>query len=147
MGGAHFKTRAPGCAYNFFALLVLGMLALSMHITFSRCWCLACWHSLFRRKPTRREVKARTVVGRGEKSLLCGPGSQLRLRGGRDKRRAKIINEMKKISLKKNKNAKGQKPKGYPLKQGCLTRVTRTYGRLRTSTRRSPNSCRCWRKN
>ena len=30
MGGAHFKTRAPGCAYNFFALLVLGMLALSI---------------------------------------------------------------------------------------------------------------------
>ena len=39
-------------------------------------------------------------MGRGEKSLLCDPGSELRL-GGRDNRRAKIINGMKK---KKEKN-------------------------------------------
>ena len=34
-------------------------------------------------------------MGRGKKSLLCDPGSELRL-GGRENRRAKIINGMKK---------------------------------------------------
>ena len=33
--------------------------------------------------------KARTAAGRGEGSLLCGPGSELRV-GGRKKRRAKL---------------------------------------------------------
>ena len=32
------------------------------------------------------------VVGRGEKSLLCDPGSELRLRGGSATRRTKIMN-------------------------------------------------------
>ena len=41
------------------------------------------------------KMKARTVVGRGEKSLLCDPGSELRLGGG-EKRRAKTINGMEK---------------------------------------------------
>ena len=34
-------------------------------------------------------------MGRGEKSLLCDPGSELRL-GRRENRRAKIINETEK---------------------------------------------------
>ena len=46
------------------------------------------------RNPSRdKKYKARAVVGRGEKSLLCDPGSELRL-GGRENRRAKIINGM-----------------------------------------------------
>ena len=36
------------------------------------------------------KFKALTAVGRGEKSLLYDPGSELRL-GGRDKRRAKTM--------------------------------------------------------
>ena len=37
---------------------------------------------------SRWKCKARTVVGRGEKSLLCDPGSELRLfTGGREKRK------------------------------------------------------------
>ena len=35
-------------------------------------------------------------MGRGEKSLQCDPGSELRL-GGRENARAKIINGMEKI--------------------------------------------------
>ena len=35
----------------------------------------------------------------GEKSLLCDPGSELRLRG-RENRRTKIINGMEKIKIK-----------------------------------------------
>ena len=34
---------------------------------------------------SRNKCKARAVVGRGEKSLLCDPGSELRL-GGREKK-------------------------------------------------------------
>eukprot|EP00610_Laminaria_digitata_P001320 TRINITY_DN3196_c0_g1_i1.p2 TRINITY_DN3196_c0_g1~~TRINITY_DN3196_c0_g1_i1.p2 ORF type:complete len:51 (-),score=10.06 TRINITY_DN3196_c0_g1_i1:151-303(-) len=45
-------------------------------------------------------MKARTVVGRGEKSLLCDPGSELRLWRERD-RSAKIINGMEKEKKKK----------------------------------------------
>ena len=41
----------------------------------------------------KKKRKARTVVGRGEKRLLCDPGSELRPRG-REKRRAKVINGM-----------------------------------------------------
>ena len=37
-----------------------------------------------------KKSKARTVVGRGGKSLLCDPASELRLGGG-ENRRAKII--------------------------------------------------------
>ena len=48
-----------------------------------------------------KKCKARTIVGRREKSLLCDPGSELRL-GGRENRRAKITNEME----NKNKNKK-----------------------------------------
>ena len=44
-----------------------------------------------------KNEKARTVVGRGEKSLLCDPGSELRLWRERD-RSAKIINGMEKIN-------------------------------------------------
>ena len=44
--------------------------------------------------PSRdKNAKARTLVGRGEKSLLSDLGSELRLRGSRT-RRAKIINGM-----------------------------------------------------
>ena len=52
-------------------------------------------------KPSRYRLtmKARTVLGREVKSLLCDPGSELRL-GGREKRRAKLINGMK--TRKKN---------------------------------------------
>ena len=39
-------------------------------------------------------------MGRGGKSLLCDPGSELRL-GGRENRRAKIINGMEKKRKKK----------------------------------------------
>ena len=47
------------------------------------------------------KTKARTVVGRGEKSLLCDPGSELRLWRERD-RSAKIINGMKMKKKKKH---------------------------------------------
>ena len=40
------------------------------------------------------KMQGSTVVGRGEKGLLCDPRSELRL-GGREKRSAKIINGMK----------------------------------------------------
>ena len=55
-------------------------------------------------------MKARTVVGRGEKSLLCEPGSELRV-GSRERRRcAKIINGMsKKKKKKKKKNRHGHR--------------------------------------
>ena len=49
------------------------------------------------------KCKAQTVAGRVEKSLLCDPGSELRL-GGRDNRRAKIINGMEEKQKKKKKN-------------------------------------------
>ena len=53
--------------------------------------------------PSRdKNAKARTLVGRGEKSLLSDLGSELRLRGSRT-RRAKIINGMEK---KKKKEAR-----------------------------------------
>ena len=42
------------------------------------------------------KCKAGTVVGRGGKSLLCDPGSELRL-AGRDDKMAKIINGMENI--------------------------------------------------
>ena len=43
-----------------------------------------------------KNAEARTVVGRREKSLLCDPGSELLLIGGREKRRAKLIRGMEK---------------------------------------------------
>ena len=46
-----------------------------------------------------KRQKARTVVERGNKSLLCGPGSELR-RGWREKRRAKITNGIEKNEMK-----------------------------------------------
>ena len=49
-------------------------------------------------------MKASTVVGRGEKSLLCDPGSELRLWRERDSS-AKIINGME----QKNKKIKKYK--------------------------------------
>ena len=62
------------------------------------------WYTI-RRESTReeraessREKNARHephLVGRGGKSLLCDPGSELRL-GGRQNRRAKIVNGMEK---------------------------------------------------
>ena len=46
-------------------------------------------------------MKARTVAGREEKSLLCDPGSELRV-GRRERRRcAKIMNGMSKKERKK----------------------------------------------
>ena len=43
-----------------------------------------------------RKMKARTVAGRGEKSLLWDPGSEIRV-GRRERRRyAKVINGMRK---------------------------------------------------
>ena len=54
---------------------------------------ILAWVGTIRGKPTRQEradvfsrqkLKARTVVERGEKSLLCDPGSELRL-GGRER--------------------------------------------------------------
>ena len=42
---------------------------------------------------SRLKRKSRTVVGRGEKSLICDPESELRL-GAREKRRANKINDM-----------------------------------------------------
>ena len=42
------------------------------------------------------------MVGRGEKSLLCGPGSEFRL-AGREKSRARIINGMTKNKKKEAK--------------------------------------------
>ena len=69
------------------------------------------WVGTIRRESTREEraeifsrqqCKARTVVGRGGKRLLCDPGSELRL-GGRDNRRAKIINGMRKKEKEEEK--------------------------------------------
>ena len=48
------------------------------------------------------------MVGRGEKGLLCDPGSVLRL-GGREKRRAKIVNGMKKRRKKNGMKKNGKK--------------------------------------
>ena len=42
---------------------------------------------------SRLKRKSRTVVGRGEKSLICDPESELRL-GAREKRRANKLNDM-----------------------------------------------------
>ena len=53
-------------------------------------------------------------MGRGEKSLLCGPGSELRL-GGREKRRARIINGMKKEEKKKCVSKRKQQNKATAL--------------------------------
>ena len=41
----------------------------------------------------KMQVTNRSGVG-GEKRLLCDPGSELQLVGGREKRRAKIVNRM-----------------------------------------------------
>ena len=49
---------------------------------------------------SRDKIKACTVAGRGEESLLCGPGSELLL-GGSEKRSANTINGMKKKQNKK----------------------------------------------
>ena len=50
-----------------------------------------------------KKCKARTEWVGGEKSLLCAPGSELRLLiGGRENRRAKIINGMEKKKTQKN---------------------------------------------
>ena len=50
----------------------------------------------------------------GEKSLLCDPGSELRL-GGRENRRAKTINGMEKKKKKKTR-MKPRAPKGKDTK-------------------------------
>ena len=39
-------------------------------------------------------MKARTVMGKGEKSPLCDPGSELLLGGSARESSARIINEM-----------------------------------------------------
>ena len=60
-------------------------------------------------------------MGRGDKSLLCGPGSELR-QGGREKRRAKITNGM---VTKKRIGRRLHLPKisSFSSPRGALSRV------------------------
>ena len=45
----------------------------------------------------KKPSKARTAVGRGKASLLCDPGYELQIVGGREKRKAKTVNGIKNI--------------------------------------------------
>ena len=57
-------------------------------------------------------MKARTVAGRGWKSLLCDPGSELRV-GRRERRRcAKIINKWDEKKRRKKKRGLRTKASG-----------------------------------
>lgn len=57
------------------------------------------------------KARARTVVEKGEKSLLCDPGSELRLGGGGWSKRTKINEWDKKKQKKKEKKNKTEFPR------------------------------------